>query len=96
MKAMDIIDRLDGLEPNQYSPEQKLRWLSILDGKIYEEVLRPRETEPKGFTEYVNGNQDRISARIREASQAAYPTRWARSCTPTLWPERYATGTTYP
>ena len=39
MKAMDIIDRLDGLEPNQYSPEQKLRWLSILDGKIYEEVL---------------------------------------------------------
>ena len=34
MKAMDIIDRLDGLEPNQYSPEQKLRWLSILDGNI--------------------------------------------------------------
>ena len=58
MKAMDIIDRLDGLEPNQYSPEQKLRWLSILDGKIYEEVLRPRETEPKGFTEYVNGNEE--------------------------------------
>ena len=58
MKAMEIIDRLDGLEPNQYSPEQKLRWLSILDGKIYEEVLRPRETEPKGFTEYVNGNEE--------------------------------------
>ena len=58
MKAMDIIDRLDGLEPNQYSPEQKLRWLSILDGKIYEEVLSPRETEPKGFTEYVNGNEE--------------------------------------
>ena len=58
MKAMDIIDRLDGLEPNQYSPEQKLRWLSILDGKIYEEVLRPRETEPKGFTESVNGNEE--------------------------------------
>ena len=36
----------------------KLRWLSILDGKIYEEVLRPRETEPKGFTEYVNGNEE--------------------------------------
>ena len=50
MKAMDIIDRLDGLEPNQYSPEQKLRWLSILDGKIYEEVLRPREAEPNRRT----------------------------------------------
>ena len=58
MKAMDVIDRLDGLEPNQYSPEQKLRWLSILDGKIYEEVLRPRETEPRGFAEYVNGNEE--------------------------------------
>ena len=58
MKAMDIIDRLDGLEPNQYSPEQKLRWLSILDGKIYEEVLRPREREPKGFKEYANGNEE--------------------------------------
>ena len=32
MKAMDIIDRLDGLEPNQYSPEQKLRREDIRGG----------------------------------------------------------------
>lgn len=57
MKAMDIIDRVDLMEPNQYSPEQKLKWLSILDGKVYEEIIRPRETEPTGFTEYVNGDE---------------------------------------
>lgn len=39
MKAIDIIDRVDLMEPNQYSPEQKLRWLSALDGRIYLEVI---------------------------------------------------------
>ena len=34
IKAMDMIERLDLLEPNDYSPEQKLRWLSELDGKL--------------------------------------------------------------
>lgn len=42
---MDIIDRVDMMEPNQYSPEQKLHWLSTLDGKLYEEVFRPRHPE---------------------------------------------------
>ena len=57
MKAMDVIERLDLLEPNQYSPEQKLRWLSVLDGKVYEEIVRPGEKEPAGFREYVNGDE---------------------------------------
>lgn len=42
---MDIIDRVDLMEPNQYSPEQKLHWLSSLDGKLFEEVIRPRHPE---------------------------------------------------
>ena len=37
---MDMIERLDLLEPNDYSPEQKLRWLSELDGKLYLEVVK--------------------------------------------------------
>ena len=43
MKAMDIIERLDLLEPNDYSPEQKLHWLSTLDGKIFREVIQTHE-----------------------------------------------------
>lgn len=58
MKAMDIIDRVDLMEPNQYSPEQKLKWLSILDGKVYEEIIRPREAEPQGFDEYATGAEE--------------------------------------
>mgnify|MGYP004626323965 CR=1 FL=1 len=58
MKAMDIIDRVDMMEPNQYGPEQKLKWLSILDGKVYEEVIRPREEAPAGFAGYETGNEE--------------------------------------
>ena len=43
MKAMDVIERVDLLEPNDYSPEQKLRWLSALDGRVVEEVIRTHE-----------------------------------------------------
>lgn len=60
MNCMDIIDRVDIMEPNAYCPEQKLKWLSILDGKIYEEVIRPCEESPAGFTEYSNGDEELI------------------------------------
>ena len=43
MKAIDIIERVDNMEPNDYSPEQKLHWLSTLDGKLYREIIRTHE-----------------------------------------------------
>ncbi len=43
MKAIDIIERVDLLEPNDYSPEQKLHWLTSLDGRIFHEVIRTHE-----------------------------------------------------
>lgn len=46
MKAIDIIERVDLLEPNDYSPEQKLHWLASLDGKIFREVLETHEDAP--------------------------------------------------
>lgn len=55
---MDIISRVDDMEPNLYTPEQKLKWLSILDGKVYEEVIRPCEPRADGFAEYVNGDEE--------------------------------------
>lgn len=58
---MDIIDRLDLMEPNAFSPEQKLHWLSVLDGKIYEEVIKTHE-DPivESFTKYNTGNEELI------------------------------------
>ena len=40
MKANEAIERVDTLRPNPFSEEEKLRWLSELDGKISKEVLK--------------------------------------------------------
>lgn len=39
MTAGQMINEVDILEPNQYTTEQKLAWLSDLDGKLFEEVI---------------------------------------------------------
>lgn len=39
MTIADVIDRADALAPNQYSDEQKLRWLADFDGKVLREVF---------------------------------------------------------
>ena len=56
---MDIIERLDLLEPNDYSPEQKLRWLNTLDGKIHREVIQTHEDVWTPFPDsYVSGEEE--------------------------------------
>lgn len=57
MKAMDIIDRVDMMEPNQYSPEQKLHWLSTLDGKLFNELVRPRRPAEPAPAHYETGQE---------------------------------------
>lgn len=46
MKIREAISELRGLKPNQYSDETLLRWLSDLDGQIYEDVLKNSEDAP--------------------------------------------------
>ena len=59
MRAIDIIERVDLLEPNDYSPEQKLHWLSTLDGRILEEVIRTHEDARDGPPpRYENGDEE--------------------------------------
>ena len=61
---MDIIERLDLLEPNDYSPEQKLRWLHSLDGKIYREVIQTHEDVWSPFPEpYESGAEELLVGR---------------------------------
>lgn len=63
MKAMDIIDRVDMMEPNQYSPEQKLHWLSTLDGKLFYELVRPRRPDAPAPAHYETGQETLLIAR---------------------------------
>lgn len=39
MTLQEAIDRIDGLKPNQYQVEDKVRWLSDLDMNIYRDVI---------------------------------------------------------
>ncbi|MBR5342601.1 MAG: hypothetical protein IK149_01745 [Oscillospiraceae bacterium] len=40
MTIGEVIGRVDTLSPNQYSNEMKIRWLTNLDGRIYEEIIK--------------------------------------------------------
>lgn len=40
MTSGDIIAMVDELEPNQYSTTRKLQWLSEIDGKIINDVIK--------------------------------------------------------
>ena len=43
MTIQEAIDRVDMIKPNQFTFEQKLRWLSELDGLIYKELIMTHE-----------------------------------------------------
>lgn len=60
LKAIDIIERVDLLEPNDYSPEQKLHWLSTLDGKIWREAIRTHEAGNAWCGPYTTGDEELI------------------------------------
>ncbi len=43
MTISEAIGAIDRLRPNQYSREEKVSWLSDLDGQIYTEILQRRQ-----------------------------------------------------
>lgn len=52
MTISDAITMVDALRPNQYSKGMKIRWLSRLDGMIWQEVIRTREGGAETFDGY--------------------------------------------
>ncbi len=59
MTVNEIIADVDLKEPNSYSSDEKLRWLSSLDGKIFAEVLQTHEglEADAAFTPYSDGTE---------------------------------------
>ena len=43
MTIKECIDLVDNVKPNQYSIEDKVEWLSYLDGTIINDVLKTHE-----------------------------------------------------
>lgn len=53
MKLIEAINAIDALKPNAYTQSEKIRWLSALDGMIFEEILATHEgAELTAFTGY--------------------------------------------
>lgn len=51
MTLKECIDRVDSVKPNQYSIEQKVAWLSYIDGIIKNDVIDTHEL-PDGWEEF--------------------------------------------
>lgn len=59
MKVNDIITLVDLKEPNSYTTSEKIKWLSNLDGKIFEEVILTHAHEPDAeFEPYTDGAEE--------------------------------------
>ena len=43
MKIIEAIQKVDALKPNNYSQEDKIKWLSTLDGTIKNEIIDTHE-----------------------------------------------------
>ena len=43
MKIIEAIQKVDALKPNNYSQEDKIKWLSTLDGIIKREIIDTHE-----------------------------------------------------
>lgn len=57
MTVNQIIALVDLKEPNSYTAAEKIKWLSDLDGKIFNEVVLTHEHEEVSFTPYSNGSE---------------------------------------
>lgn len=49
----DVISRVDGIEPNAYTNDQKTAWVNEVEGKVYTEVflLTPYEFRPLTYAD---------------------------------------------
>lgn len=53
MTIIEAIDRIDSLKPNNYTQEDKVKWLSTLDGVIKTEIIDTHEgAESVSFNGY--------------------------------------------
>lgn len=43
MTIIECLNRIDALKPNSYERDDKIRWLSTLDGLIYNNIIKTHE-----------------------------------------------------
>lgn len=64
MNIKECIDKVDNLKPNQYSIEDKVGWLSFLDGIIIEEVLKTHEGYDSRYDLFSGYSPDKLTEKL--------------------------------
>lgn len=64
MTIKECIDQVDNVKPNQYSIEDKVRWLSFLDGIIIEDVLKTHEGYDNEYDEFEGYSPEQTGAKL--------------------------------
>ncbi|MBR6050766.1 MAG: hypothetical protein IKP68_06130 [Clostridia bacterium] len=77
MTIIEAINRTDAVKPNQYTQEEKIRWLSILDGMVKKEIIDVHEgADLVPFTPYAADTAlDTVLLIAEPYAQEAY-TAW--------------------
>lgn len=58
MKIIDAISKIDSIKPNNYSQDDKIHWLSTLDGLVKEEIIDAHDGRDDVKFEGYNDNTD--------------------------------------
>jgi hypothetical protein len=64
MTIKECIDIVDNVKPNQYSIEDKVRWLSFLDHIIINEVIKTHEGYGNEYEEFDGYSVDRLGEKL--------------------------------
>ena len=63
MNIKECIDMVDNVKPNQYSIEDKVRWLSFLDRIIINTVIKTHEGYNNEYEEFDGYSSDKLGTK---------------------------------
>ena len=64
MTIKECIDLVDNVKPNQYSIEDKVHWLSFIDGIIINDVIKTHEGYENEYEEFDGYSADRLGEKL--------------------------------
>lgn len=64
MTIKEVIDAVDTLKPNQYSIAEKVQWLSFVDEKIINDVLKTHEGYDEAYDEFNGYCEDDLTVSL--------------------------------
>lgn len=64
MTIKECIDIVDNVKPNQYSIEDKVRWLSFVDRIIINDVIKTHEGYKNEYEEFEGYSADKLGTKL--------------------------------